>query len=1853
MSSAENDGLMSDLAVIGMCGRFPGARNIEEFWRNLRDGIESISFFSDEELIDAGVDPARLGPHHVRARGVLDDIEMFDAPFFGINPREAEIIDPQHRVFLECSWQALEDAGYDPERYDGAVGIFAGPNFNSYFLFNLFSNRELLKRYGHFEATVRSRADLLTTFVSYKLNLHGPSVAVQTACSTSLVATHMACQSLLNHECDMALAGGVSISVPQKSGYVYREGGILSPDGHCRAFDAMAQGTVFGNGVGIVVLKRLADALTDGDTIHAVIKGSAVNNDGAAKVGYTAPSLEGQAAVIAEAQAAAGVDCATISYMEAHGTGTALGDPIEVAALTHAFRASTQQTGFCALGSVKTNIGHLDTSAGIAGFIKCVLSLKHQLLPPSLHFQQPNPQIDFSGSPFFVNTELRRWPSLASPRRAAVSSFGIGGTNAHVILEEAPGVEPASLPKRQAQLLLLSAKTETALEAAHDRLAAHLREHPELSLADVAYTLQVGRKSFACRRMVLAESVADAIESLESKAASRVRSGNCRESAPPVVFMFPGQGAQYVQMGRELYETEEVYRQEVDRCVEIVKEELGVDLRDVLYPEKRREEERARELDETRLTQPALFVTEYAMARLWQSWGVEPQAMIGHSLGEYVAACLAAVMTLEEALRLVVARGRLMQKVEGAMLSLPLPETETRQWLKRMESRGVQLSVAAVNGEQQCVVSGSVKAIAELKGDLERAGILSQHLRTSHPFHSALMEDVLEEFEREVARVELRAPQKAYISNLSGGWMTAVEATDKTYWVKHLRQTVRYSAGLAKVLTEEEAILLEIGPGDVLSKLALRHPAKSAQHVAIPSMVQPKKGESAEAKILEALGRVWLGGVAINWKAYFGTERRRRVSLPTYPFERQRYWVDANRATGQDETGEHSLEKKSEIADWFYVPVWKQALPPLHFRKDKEEKAKARWLIFVDERGLGSQLVERLKREGQDVISVTAGEEFSSSSGSVYQIAPGHSDDYSTLLKELRLAGKTPHKIVHLWSVTAVEPSSSRAGCERILERGFYSLLFLAQALDKAALNQPVRIHVVSNSAQEVTGELITPAKATLSGPCKVIPKEYSQISCCHVDVVWPMSESEREQIVADLIAEFSGIATERVIAWRGRHRWVQTFEPLRLDERVDNPPLIRKGGVYLITGGLGHIGLTLAEYLARTAHSKLILVGRSSFPAREEWSQWLTSHDERVSTSRTIKKLVELEALGAEILVVSADVADEERMREVLTQATERFGAIHGVIHAAGIAGGGLIQLKTKEAAASVLAPKVFGTLVLDSIFKDTPLDFFICCSSALSIVGPLGQVDYCAANAFLDAFARERSSRQGAFVVSLNWDGWREGGMAKRAAPSDFLPAQAVDVGEKIVHPLFDKRIVESADRHSYITDFRVNKHWVLSEHKILGNAVIPGTAFLEMARAAFKEYANNGCVELQDVTFLSPLIVKDDQQSEVHTIIEKNGEGLNFKIVSRLAPTNGGEPVWQEHAIGKLLSLAAEAPKKHEITDLARGCNEQHINTLEETAGNGQGSYFAFGPRWKSLKWVDVGTDGLLGFLELSEEFSADLEEFELHPALLDLATGMAARQMGGGFYLPLSYGRVKIKGRLPGRCFAYIKSDQLNRDRKETLSFNVLLLDENGVERVEVEEFMLKKVGSVAAKAQANNAVDDGKVVTRENSASGITPAEGVEAFRRILSTAGLSQIVISPRPLQALIDKGEAYTRDSIVEEIAQAESSSPQYPRPALQTTYVAPRTEVEQHVASIWQKLLGIERVGIHDNFFELGGHSLLTLQVVSRLRETFQIELPMRDVFEATTVAELAKVIEEIVMAKIVEKIGDLTDEEAKLLL
>lgn len=1099
MSSSDACARLNEIAIIGMAGRFPGAKSIDEFWHNLRDGVESISFFTDEDLVSSGIDPSVLkDPNYVKAKAVLEDIELFDASFFGFNPREAEIADPQHRLFLECAWKALEDAGYDSETYKGRIGVYGGVSLSTYLLFNIYPSHDLIKSAHVFQISIGNDKDFLPTQVSYKLNLKGPSINVQTACSTSLVAVHLAYQSLLNGESDIALAGGVSIKVPHKAGYLYQEGGIHSPDGHCRAFDAKAQGTVSGNGVGIVVLKRLEDALADGDYIHAVIKGSAINNDGSLKIGYTAPSVDGQTEVIAEAQAMAEVEPDTITYLEAHGTGTVLGDPIEIAALTQAFRASTDKKGFCAIGSVKTNIGHLDMAAGVVGLIKTVLALKHKLIPPSLHFEVPNPQIDFANSPFYVNNTLSEWKANGIPRRAGVSSFGIGGTNAHVILEEAPPVGDQSVGQasrlsaraagaieqgRRCQMLVLSAKTSSALETATANLAAYLKQHPELNLADVAYTLQVGRRAFNHRRMLVCQNLDDAVKALETLEPQRVLTQFQEPCSRSVVFMFPGQGAQYVNMARELYQTELTFRDQLDCCSELLKPHIGLDLRHVLYPSEEQTEEAAQQLKQTDIAQPALFVIEYALAKLWMSWGICPQAMIGHSIGEYVAACLAGVLSLEEALALVAIRGQLMQQLpdKGAMLSIPLPEQEINPLL------GKGLSLAASNAPSLCVVSGSIDAVDALRNQLTKQGVDCRRLHTSHAFHSEMMDSILGQFTEQVKTVNLKRPNIPFVSNVTGSWITAAEATEPSYWTRHLRQTVRFTDGISELLKVPNRILLEVGPGRTLSSLARQHQVD--QSVALCSLRHPQEQHSDLAFLLSTLGRLWLVGVQINWSGFYAQELRHRLPLPTYPFERQRYWIEPQPEAAPVNTHQVLLHKKPNITDWFYIPSWKQSRLIESYKEGEVKAKKPCWLVFVDSCGLGSQLVTQLKQEAQNAIAVTVGEQFTKLSDRAYAINPQQRDDYDALLQELRRLDWTPNAIAHLWSITPHEQTHSLAQCfETSQVLGFYSLLFLAQALGKQDITDLLQIIVVTNNMYDVSGEeTLNPEKATVLGPCKVI----------------------------------------------------------------------------------------------------------------------------------------------------------------------------------------------------------------------------------------------------------------------------------------------------------------------------------------------------------------------------------------------------------------------------------------------------------------------------------------------------------------------------------------------------------------------------------------------------------------------------------------------------------------------------------------------------------------------------------------------------------------------------------------------
>lgn len=948
------------IAIIGIAGRFPGAKNTSEFWQNLRDGVNSIVYFSGEEAVASGLDPAFLdNPQFVRAYGVLDDIDKFDAAFFNMSPREARILDPQHRIFLECSYEVLEDAGYDSETYEGRIGVYAGAGMSTYLLRNLLpSGIFQFVTAERLEMAITNQKDLMPMRVSFELNLTGPSVNISTTCSTSLVATHMACQALLTYQCDMIVTGGSFVRVPQTEGYLYQEGTVYSPDGQIRAFDSEAKGIVIGSGAGVMLLKRLEDAIDDGDHIYAIIRGSAVNNDGATKLGYTAPSADGQAEATAQAIDISSVPSETITYVEAHGTGTFLGDPIEFASLLKAFKATAadpdnQPKNYCAVGSVKTNIGHTNHAAGITGLMKTVLSLHHKILPPSLNFKTPNPKLDFANSPFFVNTELRAWETPGTmPRRALVNSFGIGGTNAHVVVEEAPAPIQTT-ESRPWQLITLSAKTETALDTMTTNLINHLKQNPELDLADVAYTLAVGRRALKYRRTVACESIPDTIEALEKMSRKRVSSGSPVAEMPAVVFMFSGQGAQYINMARDLYQHEPTFQEYVDTCADLLKPHLDLDLRTLLYPEESDADAAAEQLQQTRVTQPALFVIEYALAQLWMSWGIEPKAMVGHSIGEYVAACLAGVFSLEDALALVAARGQLMQSMpSGSMLAVSLPAADLEPLL------GEGLSIAVINSHTMTVAAGEDAAIEALQVQLKEKGIDSTPLHTSHAFHSAMMQPIVEPFTQRVAATTMNAPQIPYLSNVTGTWITAEEATDPAYWASHLRNTVRFADNMGHLVQDPTQILLEVGPGRTLATLAKQHPDYNREQVVLTSTRHIKDKLLSDVSVaLGTLGKLWTAGVKVSWAGLYADEQRQRVSLPTYPFERKYYWVAA---PPRDATGKPTMTWDDLDKDDPAKPTFEAGADDGSPRNAEEAKIAQIWqeVLHIDQIGIHADFFE-------------------------------------------------------------------------------------------------------------------------------------------------------------------------------------------------------------------------------------------------------------------------------------------------------------------------------------------------------------------------------------------------------------------------------------------------------------------------------------------------------------------------------------------------------------------------------------------------------------------------------------------------------------------------------------------------------------------------------------------------------------------------------------------------------------------------------------------------------------------------------------------------------------------------------
>lgn len=1864
------------IAIIGLACRLPGARDAAEFWHNLTEGVESIRLTTLEEQAANGVPAHRLkDPNFVPAVAVLDDFEYIDAAFFGMSAREAELRDPQHRLFLELAYTALEDSGYDPARYPGDIGVYAGSGEDAYQWRHTRRNPRVFAASGSVGVAVSSHPDYVATFTSYKLNLKGPSVTMHTACSTSLVALHIANEALRGGECDMALAGGVNIDLPTGWGYVYMEDGVNSPDGHCRTFDARARGTVWSSGGGVVVLKRLSDALRDGDHIRAIVLGNAVNNDGAAKVGFTAPSEQGQAAVIAQALAVADVDARSIGYVEAHGTATSLGDPIEIAALSSAYRRYSADTGWCAIGSVKSNIGHLGPAAGIAGVIKTVCTLESGLIPASLHYETANPKIDFGRNPFYVNTALSRWERDGVPRRAGVSSFGIGGTNAHVILQEAPEVPPRGRDATgdpPVHLLRLSARTPTALTAAAERLAAHLSRPPAASqnapdLADVAYTLRVGRRELTQRLAVVAADPADAAAALADPA--RRITGAKPKTPPRLAFLFSGQGAQYPGMGAGLYRTEPAFRDAVDECAALWGQYLRAapaghrqgdgpagDLRDLIFS---RDAGAEQYLGQTAITQPALFVVEYALARLWESWGAKPAAMVGHSIGEYVAATLAGVFNLPDALRLVAERGRLMQSMpRGAMLAVQLDEAETRRRLPD------GLSVAAVNGPKACVVSGRAGLVADFAAQLKEDKVGSRKLRTSHAFHSPMMEPILATFRATVASVQRRAPRQPFLSNVTGHWIAPDDATEPSYWARHARETVRFGDCLATLLSDGAWTLVECGPGRQLCGLARLQAGRVTAVPSLPSRAETKAGAHV---LYTSAARLWTAGIDLDAAA-----PGYRTPLPTYPWERTYHYVKPEGSAGDFEDAVAELERAESappVDEWFAIPVWRQ-LPPVSGRQ-----ALGRCLLFAD--GASGPLAGELSAAGAKVLVVRPGEAFGWDARAGYTVRPASRDDYDTLVSHLTKAGGVPGRIVHAWGLSG-SPAEDALQVSQAQDLGFFSLLSLVQALAAAQPNRPAHIDALTAGTADVTGsDLVRPESATVLGIANVVPLEMPWLSVRHIDIdpiPGPAADGSGAAApcgrgVARLLAELLTAPASYGVTLRGGRRWQREFEQVRLPAGSQDWPKaagLREHGVYVITGGLGGIGITLAEDLAQRLAARLVLVARSELPARSAWDSYLSTNGAAGRAGRAITAIRRMESAGAEVLFVTADVADAAGARRVRDAAMERFGTVDGIVHAAGVPGGGMAEIKQRAAAEDVMRPKLAGTLALRDAFAGDKLDFVALCSSVTAMAGGFGQTDYCAANNFLDAYARSAHGFS-APVISVNWGGWREVGMAAEvAAPAAFRALQRGERLSSLTHPILTGRDADEQDAPGWCRGvISPDSHWILADHRLAGVPVLPGTGYLEIARAAMAAVrpppSDRHVTELRDVVFVEPLAVPDGSSVEVRVLFTRGADGLDFEVISR-AGTQA-----RTHARG---SAAWVEPPGHQA-DL--GAIRDRCGAGQRPAELSASGMLTFGPHWGNVRVVHLGQDEELALLEATGPTAHELDRWVLHPALLDEATAFG-RLHGDESYLPLGYGRLTVRGPLPARLWSHVRYHDTSGT--EVIVADVALFDEGGSELVSISDFTLRRVdqdalrvslgrpaaatrgdntaattgtdgaaaigravrGGSAAAAPDSNADTAraapaaspngaGESLTGQGTSAGITPVEGADAFRRLLSVDLGPQVAICALPVAQVIESTRKLTQESVEETLD--TTAAPAGPERHATDSYVAPRNALEQTIARLWGEVLGAGEIGMTDDFFEIGGNSLIAVQLISMLRKEVGVRLPMRSLFEQPTVAGTAALV------------------------
>ncbi|MEV4534072.1 type I polyketide synthase [Asanoa sp. NPDC049518] len=1777
------------IAIIGMGARLPGARDVGEFWSNLREGRETISFLDDEELLQNGVSPHELAnPDYVKAVPLVPDVKSFDAGLFGMTAREADICDPALRLFLEVAHAAIENSGYDVTKVGDGFGVFSasGPcDYQDIYL------RQSLKYKGAdiFQLSTLNNTDYSATLTAYKLNLRGPAMTIVTACSSSLVSLHVACQSLRYGECDAAVVGGANVEAPYGQGHMWVPGAVRSRDGHCRPFDAHATGTMFGSGSAAVVLKRLSDAQRDNDNIRAVVLGSAINNDGSDKVSFSAPSINGQSSVIMEAMAMAGVHPSEISYVEAHGTATALGDPIEVTALAEAYRrlgGGDLPRESIGIGSVKSNIGHLVWAAGVSQIVKVALALEHEEIPPTVNFTEPNPKLELERTPLFVNDKLRPWPRTpGTPRRAGLSSLGIGGTNAHTILEEA---SPRQVPTayERPRVVVWSGRTRDAVDAGRDRLVDYFRGDGAATFQDAASTLQRGRTVHKVRAAAVGRDAAGAAAALESGAFTT------NDDAPPadrpLAFLFPGQGAQHSRMATDLYRQLPVFADVMDRCLDGFRAH-GLELREAWQSEE------PDALTDTRLAQPMLFALEYALAATLRHWGLRPAALLGHSIGELTAAAVAEVFSFDDAIRLVAARADAMGDApHGAMLSVPVPADEVAATLPD------SLVLSVRNAPNQAVVAGPVDDVAAYERELTQRGIAARRLATSHAFHSPMMADAARAFGETMRSVALRPPQIPIVSAATGATVTDEQATDPAFWADQVSQPVRFDLALETLLADAWT-LVEVGPGHVLTGLARRHAGvRDKRSAVVPTLDAGREDGPGELeRVLDSVGRLWVAGHDVDWSGVDGEHEWQRVVVPGYPYQRKLHWVTPTTGPAAPRRADEAeVEAEAQVdveppaaepdqvtsASPFSTVTWIEA-PVL--AADRAEPGALALAFLPADREAGMIVLGPLLRGGTRVVRVRPGDQFSVS-GDEIRVRPGVAGDIEQVFARLAADGRSPEVLIHAWGVPAWDYPTSRT-VDAQLDLSFVSLLALVQHGTRRAVNGRFpRVVVLASRLADVSGvEPLDPVKATLVGLTRTLAREAPGVACKIVDI-GPNTAEET------LVSELATTDGQELVALRGHRRWVPDEQPLDLAAPATEP---RPGGVYLITGGLGGLGLATGKALARTGQRpKLVLVGRAGLPADAE-----TAADRDPRLRHILDEIEEMTELGAEVRAMACDIGDPRQVNRVLDVVTAQFGPVNGVLHLAGVAGDGMLQLRAPADARAVLHPKVLGTLVLETALRDRPpLDFFVSFSSRAALRGLTGSGDYAAANAVLDAFAAAGPGRHRR--LSVNWPAWSTVGMA-----ADH--AHPAGLGPKQVEVTFDP-----------------DRDWVLDEHRLDGRPVLPGTGHLDLVMTAFRGLdliSPDDAILLEDAIFQNALVV--DSPREVHVRFAPSRDTWRFEVRSR--PKGAGDDEWLRHVEGRIAGCA----RKDDVRP-----PEPFIERLPEveppSLKPGPGRLFTLGGRWQGITrmWRSDDRRDRMVEIVLPDPYVGDLETSQAHPALLDGATA-SVRDDADDIHLPFMYRRAVFHRPFPQAMFSHV----LRRpDKPGVLVADITVVAPDGTLLAEIEGYTMRKVGrhprflDQPAEGEAAPAAVEVEAPPAAEApaplADGIDPDEGGRLLTLLLGARTPHQVLVRPyvggRPVPIAT---RATAPLLTVEPVALEPVTAPE---PAAATQAGPQAGTVEAELADMWREALGVDTLGPDDEFFELGGDSLSAVQLMRRVRERFGVQMSIGVLFDCPTVRALS---------------------------